>query len=148
MLLVVSGVPLQLKKTSCSGSPAAILTSRSRSTAAVNDGTDTVRVDFWVLGWGCRWVGFPDAETIVPEIRTVASNLVTSTSHLRMASTSPIRAEVPSMSHQISNAFRLEIKDLQPEIRSGGSVWADSVWADRIWTCDPLKMSCHLVALG
>ena len=64
-------------------------------------GTATVRVDFVVFGCGCRCVGFPAGETIVPQMRTVAGETVTSTSHLRMASTSPMRAEVPSMTSMI-----------------------------------------------
>ena len=36
--------------------------------------------------------------------RTVAGDLVTSMSHLRMASTSPIRAEVPSMTSLIRSS--------------------------------------------
>lgn len=60
-------------------------------------GTDTTRVDFAVLGWSCRYVGFPAGDTMVPQMRTVAGETVTSTSHFRIASTSPIRAEVPSI---------------------------------------------------
>ena len=65
------------------------------------DGTETVLVEDIVFGWGCRCVGFPAGDTIVPHRRTVAGDLVTSTSHLRMASTSPIRAEEPSMTSMI-----------------------------------------------
>lgn len=50
---------------------------------------------------GLSYVGFPEGDTIVPQIRTVAGVTVTSTSHFRIASTSPIRAEVPSMTSMI-----------------------------------------------
>src|SRR3546814_3628137 len=105
MLFVVSGVPLRVKKIKCSGSSAASLTKRWRRTSEANDGTDTVRVDFIVLGWLWRWVGFPLGETIVPHSRTVAGELVTSTSHLRIARTSPMRADVPSMTSMICSSW-------------------------------------------
>jgi hypothetical protein len=54
-------------------------------------GTETVRVDLEVFGWPSWRVGLPAGDTIVPQIRTVAGVRVTSTSHLRMARTSPIR---------------------------------------------------------
>ena len=71
----------------------------------MKEGTATVRVDFAVLGWACRWVGLPTGETTVPQIRTVAGETVTSTSHLRIASTSPIRAEVPSITSMIGSSW-------------------------------------------
>jgi hypothetical protein len=90
-LFVSTGMWLRLKKIRCSGSSEATTTSRSRSTSAVKLGTETVRVDLKVFGWPCWRVGLPAGDTIVPQIRTVAGVRVTSTSHLRMARTSPIR---------------------------------------------------------
>lgn len=45
--------------------------------------------------------GLALGDTMVPQIRTVAGATVTSTSHLRIASTSPIRAHVPSRTSMI-----------------------------------------------
>jgi hypothetical protein len=67
-------------------------------------GTEIVRREVEVLGWSCRKVGLPFGETTVPQMRTVAGERVTSTSHLRIASTSPIRADVPSMTSMIASS--------------------------------------------
>jgi hypothetical protein len=80
-------------------------------------GTETVRVDFEVFGWPCRCVGFPAGDTIVPQIRTVAGDLVTSTSHLRIASTSPMRAEVPSMTSMICSNCPSGLGPARPDSR-------------------------------
>jgi hypothetical protein len=102
--LVVSGVPFRVKKIRWSGSSEEILDSRARRTSAAKEGTDTVLVDVAVFGCGCRWVGFPVGETIVPHSRTVAGVVVALTSLRRMASTSPMRAEVPSMTSMMSSS--------------------------------------------
>jgi hypothetical protein len=67
-------------------------------------GTETSLVDEVVFGCGWRTVGRPFGETMVPQMRTVEGVRVTSTSHFRMASTSPMRADVPSMTSMICSS--------------------------------------------
>lgn len=58
-------------------------------------------------------MGLPFGEAIVPQIRTVAGEAVTSTSHLRIASTSPMRANVPTCQraeHDLDDLLQLAIR--------------------------------------
>ena len=104
-MFVVSGVSLRLKKIRWSGSSDAITTSRCAEhlggEGRDRDGPGRLRV----LGCAWRCVGLPVGDTMVPQIRTVAGDTVTSTSHLRIASTSPMRADVPSMTSMICSSW-------------------------------------------
>ena len=81
---VVNGVPSRLRNTSASGDRSTNTASLRRSASAVKVGSATTRFERSVFGCGCRNVPTPFCEITVPQIRSVAGVVVTSTSQRRM----------------------------------------------------------------
>ena len=117
---------------------------------AVNSGTSRVRNELLVLGWSWREIGRPFTTTRVPatvtRIGRPISRPVSSMSHFRRASASPIRSLVPSSTSRSFCTFPFGAGPYtDPPVRhSAAARRTRSIWS-RVSAlgCSWLAQRCH-----